>query len=84
MDVTISIPDEVTKRLGGGEREVLIELACRLFDADLLEKPDATRLCGLERAAFEAELRKRGLAVWRVDYDLEEDLRALRAMGHAV
>ncbi len=82
--MNISITDAVAKRLGSTEREVLIELACRLYDADVIEKPDATRLCGLQRVDFEAELRKRGLAVWHADYDFDEDLAALRGLGHAV
>lgn len=80
--MNISLTDEVAKRLGSTEREVLIELACRLFDADVIEKPDATRLCGLERVEFEAELRKRGLAVWHAnDAYWAQELVSLRALG---
>jgi predicted HTH domain antitoxin len=58
------------------EREMKIEIACRLFDADKLHKPQAARLAGLSRAEFEDELLKRGLALFHIDeeyvrHDLE-------------
>ena len=72
--MTISIPDDILARAGLTERDALIEFACRLYDAERLEKPDATRLCHLERVEFEAELHKRGLTVHRTslaDYELD-------------
>ncbi len=77
IGVTISIPDDILARAGFTERDALIELACRLFDADRLEKPDATRLCGLSRTEFEAELFKRGLAVYRTSLaEYEQDRKS--------
>ena len=72
--MTFSIPDDILARAGLSERDALIEFACRLYDAERLEKPDATRLCGLERTEFEAELFKRGLAVHHTSLaDYEQD-----------
>ena len=63
--MTITIPDDILKQAGLTEREALIELACRLYDANRLRMTAASRLAGLERVAFEIELRARGIAVWR-------------------
>jgi predicted HTH domain antitoxin len=72
--MTINIPDDILRQIGPTERDVLIEIACRLYDAEKIEKPQATRLCGLSRVELEDELAKRGLAVYRAtleDYELD-------------
>lgn len=72
--MTFSIPDDILREAGLTESEALVELACRLFDAGRLSKEAAVRLCGLERTAFEAELYRRGLAVYRTtleDYEMD-------------
>jgi predicted HTH domain antitoxin len=78
--MTINIPDDILKRAGVTERELLIELACRLFDAEKLGKGEAAALCGLDRPAFEDELDKRGLAMYHMtDEDWEIEQRARKA-----
>ncbi|MBY0261658.1 MAG: UPF0175 family protein, partial [Phycisphaerales bacterium] len=75
------IPDDILKQAGLSEREALIEIACRLFDAERLEFNDAMRLAGLERVGFEAELRARGLAVTHyTQEDYEMDREAIEAL----
>ena len=78
MPLTIS--DETLKQLGLTEREARIEIACRLYSADVIEKPVATRLAGLSRSEFEDELTRRGLPWIRVgttpEY-IEQELKAL-------
>jgi predicted HTH domain antitoxin len=77
--MTINIPDDILHRAGLTEREVLIELACRLFDAERLGKGLAARMCGLERIEFEEELRKRKLAVYHTSLeDYEREMGAER------
>jgi len=61
------IADDVLRQAKMSEREMLIEIACRLFDADKLYKPDAMRLAGLSRTEFEEELLKRGLPLIHMD-----------------
>ena len=74
--MTINIPDDILKRAGLTERELLIELACRLFDAEKLGKGEAAQLCGLGRTDFENELHRRGLARYHASLeDYEMDLR---------
>jgi predicted HTH domain antitoxin len=72
--MTIDIPDDILKRAGLTERDVLIELACRLFDADRLGKGEASYLCGLGTTEFENELYRRGLARFHAtleDYEMD-------------
>ncbi|HYE60687.1 MAG TPA: UPF0175 family protein [Phycisphaerales bacterium] len=72
--MTINVPDDILKQAGVTERDLLIELACRLFDAEKLVKADAARLCGLDRPAFENELHKRRLPLYHTsleDYELD-------------
>lgn len=74
------ISDNVLDELRAKAPETLIELACRLYTADDISKPRATRLAGLERVDFEAELTKRGLPWIRINYDetYERELAELR------
>ncbi len=65
----LHIPDDILKSAGLTEREALVEIACRLFDAEKLAKSDAARLCGLERVEFEEELYNRGLAVYHTSLE---------------
>ena len=68
----VIISDETLKQAGLSEREALVEIACRLFDADKLHLGPATKLAGMSRGEFESELMSRGIAVYRID---EEYLR---------
>jgi len=63
----VIIPDETLKQAGLTEKEGLIEIACRLFDADKLHLWPASQLAGMSRGEFEAALISRGIAVHRVD-----------------
>ncbi len=74
--MTLHIPDDILTEAGLTEQEALVELACRLFDAGRLAKSSAARLCVMDRPSFEAELRRRGLAVYRTTLeDYEQDTR---------
>jgi predicted HTH domain antitoxin len=76
------IPDEVLQEAGLGERDALIEFACRLFDAGKLSLGGAARLAGRSRVAFEEELLARRIPLARPDEnDLADDLAALDLLG---
>jgi predicted HTH domain antitoxin len=79
MPLTLSDADLDVLRAAAPE--ALIEIACRLYDADRIAKPQATRLTGLSRAEFEEELTKRGLPWIRINYDetYEREFAKLRA-----
>lgn len=78
----VTIPDEVLRQAGLTEREALIEIACRLFDAGKLALWPAAQLCGLDRVDFEIALADRGLAAYRpTPQDLRDDLATLDRLG---
>jgi predicted HTH domain antitoxin len=78
----VTIPDDILRQAGLSEREALIEIACRLYDAGRLEQPDAVSLCGLTRPEFWDALRSRGLAWMRVDEaDVAGELEVLARLG---
>lgn len=71
------IPDEVLAAAGITERELLVEIACHLYDSERLTMPAAAKLAQLTRAAFEAELVRRKIPLFRPTVeDLEADLAA--------
>lgn len=82
--MTITIPDDILKQAALTEREALIELACRLYDANRLGLSAAAQLARLDRVGLEIELRKRSLPVWHVTAgDLADDAAALMKLREA-
>ncbi len=80
--MTITVPDDVLRQAGLTEREAVIEFACRLFDAQRLDLFAASRLGGLSRAEFEAELRARHIPIHRPTLeDIGDEEAALRKLG---
>jgi predicted HTH domain antitoxin len=78
----VIIPDETLRAAGLTEREAVVEIACRLFDAGKLALWPAAQLAGLGRPEFEAELGRRGITVYRpTETDLADDLAALDRLG---
>ena len=75
--MTITIPDNLADKAKVTEREALIELACRLFDAERISKFEATSLTGLSRIEFEEQLVDRKLPRMRIsEEEFMHDLRA--------
>jgi predicted HTH domain antitoxin len=75
---TITIPDEVLTNSKLSERELLIEAACRLFDAGKLTLPMAARMAGFSRIEMEDALLDRKIAIYRPTVeDLEQDLKTI-------
>ena len=77
------IDDHTLKQAGLTEQEARIEFACRLYDAGKLSKVAAARLCQLDRVAFESELQKRNIDIFRyTSDDLDRDVATLdRLLG---
>ena len=76
---SFTIPDEVLREAGLTEGDVLVEFACRLFDAGKLTLWSAAKLAGLDRNGIEDALLERGLPVFRPQLsDLDEDLATLQ------
>ncbi len=75
----LSVPEDILKEAGVTERDALVELACRWFEAGRLSLPAATKFACIGRAEFENELALRGIAAYRPTVaDLDEDLRTLK------
>jgi len=78
----LTIPDYLLNEAGLSERDARIEIACRLYDANKLTMPAATRWAGLSRVEFEEELLGRKIAISRpTTEDLKQDLDTLRRLG---
>ena len=78
---TLYIPDGILERAGVTEREVLIEVACRLFDSGKLSLHGAGELAGLHRDEIEDELMSRGIAVYRPTVeDVEKDFATMQKL----
>jgi len=65
--VPITIPSELLTDAGLTEREALVEIACRLYDAGTLTMPQATRWAGVSRVDLESALLERHLPLIRID-----------------
>ncbi|MEZ6132518.1 MAG: UPF0175 family protein [Planctomycetaceae bacterium] len=75
----VVITDEMLKEAGLSERDIRVEVACRLFDAGHLSLPQAGRWAGLDRFDMELALLERGLPVYRfTEEDLKVELTALQ------
>jgi len=75
----IEIPEDIVKRIGMSERELLIELACHLFQIQRLTLFFASKLAAVSQCEFEDILLERGIPIYRYsEDDLRADLDALR------
>jgi predicted HTH domain antitoxin len=80
--MTVTIPDDIVQQMGLTEREVLIEIACRLFDAGKIPLPTAGKLAGLKRTEMESELIKRKIPIYRPTVeDVRADVETLKRLG---
>ena len=78
----LTLPDELLAEIGMSQREAQIEIACRLYAADKLTMPAASRWAGLSRTEFEEELLRRDLPLVRPSLDdLKDDLDTLERLG---
>lgn len=78
---TLTIPDEILKAAGIDQREVLIEAACRFFDAGKLTLSQASELAGLDRVEMENALHSRGIAIYRpTPDDVRTDLETIKSL----
>lgn len=78
MAMTLEVPDEIQRamRLPGPERQsrLLIELACALYQREILSFGKAAELSRLSQFRFGHELVARGVARHYSAEDISEDL----------
>jgi predicted HTH domain antitoxin len=80
--MALTIPDEILESAGLSEAEARVEIACRLFDAEMLSLWPAAKWAGLSRVEFEGELMRRRIPLHRpTPEDLDSDLEAFRRLG---
>jgi predicted HTH domain antitoxin len=77
----VIISDETLAQAGMTEREALIEIACRLFDASKLHLWPAAKMAGMSRDEFEVELTNRQIPVYRPTLqDLSDDVATIERL----
>lgn len=77
----VVIPDETLEAAGMTEREAIVEIACRLYDAGKLALWPAAKLAGLSRPEFEQALVHRRIPVYRPTLqDLADDVATLNRL----
>ena len=80
--MTLTIPTTTLEASGMTERELQIEIACRLYDAGKLPLWPAGQLAGLGRTEFEGALLQRGLPLYRYTAEhLRQDVEAITQLG---
>jgi predicted HTH domain antitoxin len=78
----VVIPDEVLREAGLSERAALIEIACRLFQGEMLSLAQASRLAGLGRSEFEYELITRRIPIYFPTAErIDEEMAAMDRLG---
>lgn len=78
--MALTISDEELQKLGMTEKELRIEIACRLFDIGKLHLWPAAQFAGLSRTEMEGELMERKIPIYRYITleDLEPEIRWLQ------
>jgi len=80
--MNLTIPDELMAQANMSHSDVLIELACRLFQTQRLTLCSAAKLAGLTRGQFENVLLDRHIPLFEVtSQDLHDDLENLKRAG---
>ncbi|HKQ46851.1 MAG TPA: UPF0175 family protein [Phycisphaerae bacterium] len=80
--MTVALPDNVLRQAGLDERQARIEFACWLFDSGRVDLWPAAQMAGLARVEFEAELLKRGIAIYRYsEVDFVQDMATAEKLG---
>lgn len=76
--MTFHVPDDILEQSGLSGQQMLLELACHLFDIGRLDLTSAARLATLDRVDFENVLRDRGIAIYRPTLsDMEDETKAI-------
>ena len=78
----LTIPDSVLEQAGLTEQDAKIEIGCRLFQARRLSLWQSARWAGLARVEMEAELLRRGIALYEItEEQISTELAAMDRLG---
>ena len=75
--MALIITDETLSKAHLTADELLIELACYLYDKKRLSTGQARTLAGLDQISFQKELAKRDIYIHYTEEDLDKDLENL-------
>ena len=80
-DMQLIIPDEILSQAGVTERQMAVEIACRLFDVGFLDLWPAAQVARLSRGEMEEELAKRQIPIYRyTETEYQKDREALKKL----
>jgi predicted HTH domain antitoxin len=78
----LKVPEDVLRQIGATDREVLIEIACRLYETQTLPFDRAARFAGTDLNVFADACAARKIPVyWYTAEHLRSDLETLDRMG---
>ena len=75
--MALIITDETLSNAKISADELLIELACYLYDKKRMSMGQARHLAGLNQISFQKELAKRDIQIHYSEEDLQKDLNNL-------
>jgi predicted HTH domain antitoxin len=76
----IQIPGNVIEQSGLSEKEFLIELACWLYQREMLSLGQSADFAGLHRLDMQQELAKRKIELHISPQDVESDYGTLKSL----
>jgi predicted HTH domain antitoxin len=78
----LTIDDDLLTAAGLSADQARVEIACHLFEGGRLALWPAAKWAGLSRLDFEAELRRRGIPLYRPTWkQIESELRGMEGLG---
>ncbi len=75
--MALIIKDEILSKAQTTAEELLIDLACYLYDKKRMSMGQARHLAGLDQISFQKELSKREIYIHYGEEDLNKDLENL-------
>ena len=75
--MALIINDDTLKKAQLTADELVVDLACYLYDKKRMSMGQARHLAGLEQISFQKELAKRDIYIHYTEGDLEKDLQNL-------
>lgn len=72
--MALIITDETLSKAKITANELLIDLACYLYDKKRMSMGQARHLAGLDHISFQQELAKRDITIHYTEEDLKKDL----------
>jgi len=75
--MALIITDETLSKAKTSEDELIIDLACYLYEKKRFSMGQARKLAGLDQISFQKQLAKRDIYIHYTEEDLEIDLKNL-------